>query len=166
MKIQEMSEQQLRDTDVPWLKSLDELTSYIDALVNRKHDYGTCVYAISMSAVATFRYVASKLGCTGFQASCADLDFLRRTRNFKAGFMIIDYEKLLYPQYLDEEHFPDHVQLLERNKEHLAKLARKRLNEAKAEELPLHPAVKKRWEYIAGLVPEKKNKNGKEDQSK
>ncbi|MBK7380837.1 MAG: hypothetical protein IPJ03_17905 [Ignavibacteriales bacterium] len=106
-------------------KTLDELNKVIEQLTERKHDYGTCVYAMSIAAVATFNYVASKLGVTGFQASCADLDILRRTRNYKNGFSIIDYNNLLYPQYWDDEHFPSKEQLLEKNKEQLAKAAKK-----------------------------------------
>lgn len=97
--VKNMTEQQLRDYDPKWPKSMKELSAFIDALAERQHDYGTCVYAMSLAAVSAFHYVAWKLGVTGFQASCADLDVLKRTRHLEGPFMILDASKMLYPQY-------------------------------------------------------------------
>ena len=94
-----MSEQEMRAAEVPSAETIGELSDYIEQLVQQEHDYGTCVYAMSMAATAAFNYVAHKLGVTGFQASCADMDVLRRTRGIKGPFMIVDGDKLLYPQY-------------------------------------------------------------------
>ena len=127
-KLETATEQELRDMKVDWPDSVTQLRLIIDTLCNREHDYGTCVYAMSMAAEATFKYVAHKLGVSGFQASCADLDFLRRTRRMKAGFSILNYENLLYPQYLTDEHFPTHVKLIEDNKKELGKLAQEKLD--------------------------------------
>lgn len=99
MKCEAVLEKAMRDETVPWPKSIEELNEYIASLVEREHDYGTCCYAMSMASEATFNYVSHKLGVTGFEASCADLDFLRRTRGMKGPFMIIDAEDMLYPQY-------------------------------------------------------------------
>lgn len=63
------TEEQLRESKAITPKSTGELVSYINGLVMQKHDYGTCVYAISLSAVAAYNYVAHELGVTGFQAS-------------------------------------------------------------------------------------------------
>ncbi len=115
-----MTEAEMRETEVPTPGSVEELADYVRSLVEREHDYGTCVYAMSMAATATFNFVASKLGVTGFQASCADLDILRRTRDFKWG-RLLDYEKLLYPQHRDE--FPSWEELLDQNRNELAKRA-------------------------------------------
>lgn len=101
-----MNEAELRDTPNPWPKSLEELTTYIKDLVEQKHDYGACVYAMSLSAVAAFNYVCHELGTTGFQASCADLDIIRRVRDLKGPFRIVDYSNLLFPQYLNDERVP------------------------------------------------------------
>lgn len=98
--IKTMNEKELSETEVLWPKTQEGLIKYINNLVERKHDYGTCVYAMSMSAVATFNYVAGVLGVTGFQASCADLDFLKRTRRMDL-FSIVNYDDFLYPQYED-----------------------------------------------------------------
>lgn len=151
--VNEMTETELRDADVPWPKTEEELTGYISALVDRSHDYGTCVYAMSMAAVAAYYYVAKKLGVTGFQASCADLDFIKRTRGMKQGFRIVDFDKLLYPQYLDAEHFPSWNALIEQNKEQLADAARKRL----AENSYANGAVVDHWKWIASLSPPKES---------
>ncbi len=94
-----LTEAEMRDSDAPSPKNPEALAAYIATLVDREHDYGTCVYAMSLAAVAAFNYVAGQLGVTGFQASCADLDVLRRTRRFKGPFMVIDAENALYPQY-------------------------------------------------------------------
>lgn len=90
------TEHQLREEEVITPKSVKELTKYINDLVKQKHDYGTCVYAMSMAATAAFNYVSSELGVSGFQASCADMDFIRRSRGIKGPFMIVDLYDELY----------------------------------------------------------------------
>jgi len=78
------------------------------------------------------------------------LDILKRIRRMKNGFRITNYNNLLYPQYLNSEHFPTHQEILMENKEELAKEAKKMLNE----EHPcgINSEVKARWEYVASLV--------------
>ena len=93
------TEAQMRESEVPWPKTEKQLNEYIESLVKRNHEYGTCVYSVSMAAVAAFNYVAGQLGITGFQSSCADMDVIRRTRGIKGPFMIIKGEDALYPQY-------------------------------------------------------------------
>jgi len=155
MKERARTEKAMRETKEKWPKNIEELTDYINSLTNRPNDYGTTVYAMSLAAVATFNYMSHMLGASVFQAGCADLDFISRTRRMKHGFRILDYEKLLYPQYLeDDETFPSHEKILEDNKVTLAKLAKQKL----AERCGVHPNVKARWEYIASLV-ENENEN-------
>lgn len=93
------TEIEMREADVPRFDSIDALADYIRSLTNREHDYGTCVYAMSMAATAAFNYVAGKLGASGFQASCADMDIIRRTRHMDCPFMLVRGEDALYPQY-------------------------------------------------------------------
>lgn len=126
MKCEAKTEKEMRDTKVPSISTREELLEYIDSLVEREHDYGTAVYAMSMAAVAAYNYVAHKEGVTVFQASCADLDILRRNRGLLRG-KILDYGNLLYPQYLNEEHFPSIQQLLRQNREWLREEAIKLL---------------------------------------
>lgn len=141
------TEHEMRDHEVPCPKTETDLLSYINSLLEREHDYGTAVYAMSCASVATFYYMSSKLGVTGFQASMAELDILKRTRDMKNGFMILDYHNLLYPQYLNEEHFPSFNKLLNDNKDMLKKEAINLLEKnPKA-----HPSVLNHWKYLAEM---------------
>ena len=142
------TEEEMREAKVPSPHTEQELLAYIKSLVDRPHDYGTCVYAMSMASVATFQYVAGKLGVTGFQASCADLNFLRRTRKIKTGFRIINYDNLMYPQYLTEEDFPSLPTLLWDTKDQLAEQARKELEHTGTNS---HPGVIAWWKVLASL---------------
>lgn len=99
MKCEAKTEQEMHEADAPAPDTLAELSAYIESLTEREHEYGTCVYAMSLAAVAAFNHVAQKLGVTGFQASCADMDILRRTRQMDGPFMLVDAHKMLYPQY-------------------------------------------------------------------
>jgi hypothetical protein len=99
MKSPSNTEQELRNETAPWPDTIAELNEYIESLTSKELDYGMAVYAMSLSAVATFQHVAKKIGVTGWQASCADLDFLRRTRSMKCPFLIIKADDMVYPQY-------------------------------------------------------------------
>jgi len=124
MKIKDMKEENFRKTKAIRPKTEKELINYIKEFSSRTHDYGTCVYAMSFAATAAFNYVAHKLGVTGFQARCADMDILRQTRNLEWG-AILDYENLLYPQF--KYKFKSYEQLLMENREELSKRAKKLL---------------------------------------
>ncbi|MDP3936830.1 MAG: hypothetical protein Q8R92_01690 [Deltaproteobacteria bacterium] len=139
------TEAEMREADVPWPETEEELLSYIHGLVDRPHDYGTCAYAMSMAATAAFRYVANHLGTSGFQASCADMDILRRTRSFKWG-RLVDFEKLLYPQYLNNEHFPSPGALIYEHREELSKRAKALLEQSDG---MVHPEVLAHWRLLA-----------------
>lgn len=139
------SEQEMRDAEVPWVKTEEELIAYIRSLVDRPHDYGTSAYAMSLAAVAAFHYMAHKVGASGFQAGWADMDFIRRTRHLKSGFRLVVYEKLLYPQYCNTESFPSRADLEREHKDELRRLAKEKL----AEGYSVHPEVKARWEELA-----------------
>lgn len=93
------TEKEMREAEAANPKTIGELSDYIEAMVKREHDYGTCVYAMSLAATATFNYVASQLRVSVFQANGADLDILRRTRRINGPFMLIKGIDMLYPQY-------------------------------------------------------------------
>ena len=139
-----MNEQEMRAANVPWPKTIEELTAYITMLVDRPHDYGTCVYAMSMAAVAAFYYVSHKLGVTGFQASCADLDIIRRTRGMKGPFIILDAENLLYPQYDLRQKLEEWLTSSDMRK-WLNEEAKKKI----AKSSNVHPDVMARWKELA-----------------
>jgi hypothetical protein len=138
------TEQEMREEIAPTFDSVDELQSYIASLVDREHDYGTCCYAMSLAATAAFNFVARELGVTGFQASCADLDILRRTRRLDGPFVILTGEDELYPQY-------DNNRKLEECriawKDWIAEQAAKKLAESADS---AHPDVVAHWKKLAG----------------
>ena len=138
------TENEMREAKEPWPYTMEQLVEYINSLVNRDHDYGTCVYAMSLAAAAAFNYVSHQLGVTGFQASCADLDFLRRTRGMKGPFIILKAEDAVYPQY-------DLRQKLEKflfeNREWVRDQARKNIAEDRG--YPVSQGVMDHWEKLA-----------------
>ena len=147
-----MTEKEFRDIepyDEPKARTIEDLSALITSLVERSHDYGTCVYAMTYSALAAFDYVAHKLGVTGFQASCADATFLARTRGMNDGFSILDYNKLLYPQFLDKfnKTATDYIY------SNLESLQDKVLDFLEEKEGQVHPDVKAHWEWILSLKP-------------
>ncbi len=139
------TEQEMRDTKVPTPEAINGLSEYIESLADRQHDYGTCVYAMSMAATAAFNYIAHRLGVTGFQASCADLDIIRRTRGINGPFVLLKGEDLLYPQYDLPQELSECIQEWG---PWAAEQAKKKLAALKADEM-IHPAVRERWELLA-----------------
>jgi hypothetical protein len=145
MKCEAKTELEMRNTKAASPDTVAELTEYIESLLAMNHDYGTCVYAMSLAAVAAFNLVAGKLGVTGFQAGMADLDILRRTRGMDGPFLIIKGEDMLYPQY------DLHGKLAEALKEWqpwASEQAKKKL----AESPNAHEAVIQRWQDLAALT--------------
>jgi hypothetical protein len=141
-----MTEKEMREAEVPWPENIKELTKYIGKLVDQKHDYGTCVYAMSMAATAAFYYVSHKLGVTGFQASCADLDIIRRTRHIEGPFAMIDAHDMLYPQ----SDIMEKVQkYLSEWKSWAGKEAEKLL--ASNKETEIHPNVWAHWKRLSAV---------------
>lgn len=142
------NEKALRDLDMPRPQSDEDLALIVETLSERTHDYGTCVYAMSIAAEAAFNLIAHKLGVTGFQASCADMDVLRRTRRLKDGFQILNYNDLLYPQY--EHNFSEcsWAALLHKNKDSLREKAKSLLTESPN----AHPDVLVHWQRLAEAV--------------
>lgn len=139
-----MTEQEMLESVAPWPGTIEELSGYIDSLVGQPHDYGTCVYAMSLAATAAFQYVAKRLGCTGFQASLADLDIVRRTRSIKGPFIILKAEDMTYPQYDLQERL---AKFMEQSKPWVVEQAKERLKE------PIdyaHPNVVNHWKKLAG----------------
>jgi hypothetical protein len=139
-----MDEDEMREAKVPTPKTIEELIEYISSLVDRPHDYGTSVYAMSQSAVAAFNFVANKLSVSGFQASCADLDILRHTRGLEVG-RVLDFSKLLYPQYKHDFESLNWDALINDNKAWLKERATKLLKDSTS----AAPDVIAHWEKLA-----------------
>lgn len=145
-----MTEQEMRDMKAPSPKTWDELRDFCEPLFAKEDDdYGKAVYCMSLAATAMFNFAAHKVGASGFQASCADLDILRRTRLMEHGFQIVDYSNALYPQYVtgnDDDHAALRA-IFPQIAPHLAKEAKKRLGEDRS----AHPNVIEHWKRIAAL---------------
>lgn len=134
-------------------KTEDELFAYIREMIKWPASadvttgYGRCVYAMSYAAVATFNYIAHELGVTGFQASCADLDFLTHTRAVKHGLLVLSADDLLYPQY---DLVAKARGWIAKTRPQLAIAAQELLNEGRY----AHPDVVAHWEKLAAREPE------------
>lgn len=143
------TESELRELPAPKCTTAAELAAFVESMASRPHDYGTCVYAMSLCAEAAFRFIADRLGVTGFQASCADMDFIKRTRGLNHGFQLLDYSKLLYPQFDSDMRITPETLLSE-------PLLRKRIrDEAKknlAEKSVAHEHVVAHWRKLAELA--------------
>jgi hypothetical protein len=147
MKETAKTEKEMREVKAPWPKTLDELNEYIASLTEREHDYGTCVYAMSLAATAAYQHVAGKLGVTGFQASCADLDILRRTRGMEGPFIVLKAEDMLYPQY----DLPGKLaEAMEKWREWAATEAKKKLE---GDSKHACAEVVEHWKQLAAYVP-------------
>lgn len=140
-----MTEQEMRETKVETLADMSELVAYIESLTDREHDYGTCVYAMSMAATAAFNYVAKSLGVTGFQAGCADIDAFRRMRGIEGPFMVLQADNMLYPQYDLEGKLREFMRSSD-TQEWLKGEAKLRLVDSEY----AHPRVLAHWKKLAG----------------
>lgn len=134
----------MRECESPRPKTIKQLQSYISSLVERKHDYGTAAYAMSLAATAAFNFVARKLGVTGFQASCADMDFLRRSRSIEGPFMFVEMKDALFPQC-------DPVQKLQKALTESAGWLEKEARVKLADAGEAHPNVIRHWVKLANM---------------
>lgn len=141
MKTEATTETEMREEKVPWPKTAEELMEYIESLSKVPQDYGTAVYVMSMAATAAFYYASHIVGATGFQASCSDMDILRRTRHMEGPFKIVDYADMLYPQYTEKFL----ASITRDTADWLQKEAKKKL--AKADNV--HPKVMQHWQRLA-----------------
>lgn len=86
--------------------TLETLPAFLTKLTTEYgHDYGTICHAIVAAALGA-AWAVDKTECggiTGFQAGAIMWGFIKRwnyTTN-KLGLRLVDYDKLLYPQYAD-----------------------------------------------------------------
>lgn len=145
----------------PWPQTMNDLVEIVDNEVACAHDYNTVVDAMATAAVAAMNYVAHELGASGFQASCADLEIVKRTRHLDCPFALLTADSMLFPQY-----DPPSIKAIEYEAEWTEwaqEEARKKLREDDAEptfttdddegnEIQLrrvHPNVRAHWEELA-----------------
>lgn len=139
-------EKELRELKIDFPKSIEEVNQIIEAVTDRNHDYGTCVYAMSIAAISAMNYVAHVLGVTGFQASCADLDIVRRSRLLDCPFTIIKADDLLFPQYDIRQQVEETISGWQG---WASEKAAEKLTKQNEGDYPAHPDVIAHWEKLA-----------------
>lgn len=132
-------------------QTLATLPEFIRHLMNDySHDYGTVVHAVAASAIAA-AWAANdepRGGLTGFQAGFVMWNFIRywMMEDNKTGLRLVDYDKMLYPQYADRFEPTMSSATWEKIQEEAARLLK--------EEPDAHPDVIAHWRSIvAGHVP-------------
>ena len=146
---EEMKPQQEWFKEAKNIQSIEQLKAFAKVLFeDTQHDYGTVCHAIAALAIGAAWYGAHSQGITGFQAGFIMWDFIRQWEysDNKCGLRIIDYDKMLYPQYEDK------FEKVITSKQF------KKMQEVAAEKLKekgmVHPDVVKHWESIvSGTVP-------------
>ena len=139
-----------------WMKeareqTMETLPSFLDKLKNEGNcGYGLAVRATACAALGGAWAICKEFGITGFQASCAMWDFIVgwMYNHNKCGLKMVDYDKMLYPQY--ESYFEKTItqntwdKLQEQAKEELLR----------ANEEPCSGRVIEHWKSIAeGNIP-------------
>jgi hypothetical protein len=131
------------------IRNVEQLTEFAKELLeDTQHDYGTVCHAIAALAIGAAWYGAHSQGITGFQAGFIMWDFIRQWEysDNKCGLRIIDYDKMLYPQY--EDIFEKTI-----TSKHFKKMQEVAAERIKEKDLA-HPDVVKHWESIvSGIVP-------------
>lgn len=127
----------------PWPKSKEELSKYIDELLEKDHDYNTSAEAMSLAAQAAFNFIAHEMGCTGFQASWAQMAFIRDMRNMELPFTIVDSHEMLFPQYDPQKKVDE---FFKNAKPAVARKAKERLEESGGN---VHPEVEAHWRNLS-----------------
>jgi hypothetical protein len=127
--------------------TIEELSQYIKEIVEQKHDYNTSGYAITKALLATEMFMAHALGTTGFQHGYAQMAYLMETRGIKTGFLILDGDKVLYPQYDLRQQFEEWYAEQLKSKE-VRELAQQKIKEDDNDSFHAHSDVRKRWEEL------------------
>jgi hypothetical protein len=109
--------------------------------------YGRTMEQLSQITLDAFHYGCSVLHVSGLQASWAELNFVAKARQMEHGFLLLDADNLLYPQY---DLLAQVREWIAETRPHLAKVAREKL----AESPTAHPEVLARWREIAALDTE------------
>jgi len=151
-----MTEKEMMEYEVPYYDNWEDVTIFITGLEKMHHDYGTRANALSLGAEAVFKYLCNKLGVSDFQSSWAALNFVKRIIPYKHGFKIIDYNKILYPQYFyNKEDFLSAEEILNENLQYFKNCARNLLKENESSSWKASPDVIEHWNYILNLKEKK-----------
>lgn len=137
-------------------QKLETLPEFMNHILNDYcHSYGTICHAISACALAAAWAAnhSDQGGITGFQSGFVMWDFVRQWayRNNKTSLRIIDYDKMLYPQYKD--YFEGRT-IYQSTWETLQNEAKRRLDEIDSGEESAADSVIAHWKNIVnGVVP-------------
>ena len=132
--------------------TIDELPIFINHLINDyEHDYGTICHALAAGAIATILAMNKEPqgGITGFQAGAVTWEFIRHwiITNNKTALKLVNYDKMLYPQY--EHNFQKTIS--KDIFEALKKESQQLIDKAQGQ---THPSVYDHWQKIVnGGVP-------------
>lgn len=137
-------------------QKLETLPEFMNHILNDYyHSYGTICHAIAACALAAAWAADSsdQEGITGFQASAIMWDFIIQWsyKNNKTSLRIIDYDKMLYPQYKD--YFEGRT-IPQSTWETLQNEAKRLLNEIDTGEESAADSVIAHWKSIVnGTIP-------------
>lgn len=136
-------------------QKLETLPEFMNHILNDYcHSYGTICHAISACALAAAWAAnnSNQGGITGFQAGCVMWDFIRQWSysSNKCGLAIINYDKMLYPQY--ENRFCKKT-ISPYTWASLQKRARELLEETNAGELAADRVIEHWQNIVNGIVP-------------
>lgn len=131
-------------------KKTKELAKEIEEILLSVNDYESAANAITDVAYKAFGYAARDVQASGFQAEWAVMQLFKKIKNLDHGFRVIDYSKLLYPQYKD--HFSlSFYECVNENKAWLREEARKLLLEDDENGMIANPSVREHWKYLSEL---------------
>lgn len=148
--------------EVEWLKeaheqTLETLPKFIDHLMNDyEHDYGTCVKAAAAAMIGAFVAFDKQEGFTGFQAGCIPWLMMNEFwGKSEVGRKVLDFGKMLYPQY----DFMYEKSIKPKTFAKLKEVAKEKIEEAdkataSGDNNFVHPHVYRHWKSIAeGNIP-------------
>lgn len=147
-----MTDEEFSKMEMPWPDNVQELTSYIEEAKEKYNtSYGDAVYGPALAAIAAFNYVACQMGLSGFQAGYSEMLFLKKLRYIKHGLKILNFDNLLYPQYLNDFNLSAET-LIRKNLDELKKAAKEELEKSPnaAQEVRDH------WIYITEIPDSEK----------
>ena len=132
------------------VKTLEDLNVMFSRFSSMCHDYDSIVHASAAIAVAAFNAFnrGPQGGITGFQASFVGWDLVRHfmAGGNKTSLKLVDYDKMLYPQY--RENFEKTIQ------KEVWEIIQKEAEKGLATETEAHPAVILHWRRIVdGIIP-------------
>lgn len=145
---QNLQDQWYQDAKKQTMQTLPEFLRHLTE--DYDHDYGTICHAMAAGSIATAWAIdkSPQGGITGFQGGAVMWEFIRQWnyKSNKLGLKIVDYDKILYPQYANV--FDNTI-----GKEHWTRIQEQA--KASIENSPTaHPDVVAHWQSIVdGKLP-------------